>query len=216
MSVRFRYIPCCSLTFWAIVWPSSICTTLLRPSQKAAPLWPSWRTSQVRHGSNHDTQTHTTGALDLRDSGGLSHQGYSLLVYLCCLISCIPSSSIPLVIAHHASIYLTQLLATNCGQVTPCPTLSNTSALISRPCPPIHQLLSTDFPAKLFFFSFQWLNQDQEAVRYAEPQLAKEWWECPGELSVPITSDYLQFYPKMLSGEGEKVSNCTLPAVYSK
>lgn len=61
---------------------------------------------------------------------------------------------------------------------------------------PVLQLLRTHFPAKLFFFSFQWLNRDQEAVRYTEPQLAKERGECPGELSMPITSDYLQFYPK--------------------
>lgn len=61
---------------------------------------------------------------------------------------------------------------------------------------PVLQLLWTHFPAKLFFFSFQWLNRDQEAVRYTEPQLAKEQGECPGELSMPITSDYLQFYPK--------------------
>lgn len=66
----------------------------------------------------------------------------------------------------------------------------------SHPCTPIRPLLWTNFPAKLVFFSFQWLNQDQEAVRYTEPQLAKEWRECPGELSVLITSDYLQFYPK--------------------
>lgn len=61
---------------------------------------------------------------------------------------------------------------------------------------PVLQLLQTSFPAKLFFFPFQWLNRDQEAVRYAEALLAKERRECPGELSMPITSDYLQFYPE--------------------
>lgn len=104
-----------------------------------------------------------------------------------------PSNPTPLVIAQHASVYLVQLLATDCGQVC------SSSLLL-----PIRQLLWTNFPAKLFFFSFQWLNQDQEAVRYTEPQLAKEWGECPGELSVPITSDYLQFYPKDVEGGGKK------------
>lgn len=78
---------------------------------------------------------------------------------------------------------------------------------------PVLQLLQTGFPAKLFFFPFQWLNQDQETVRYIEAQLAKERGECPGELSMSITSDYLQFYPKDFE---EKASNGTLTAVYSE
>ncbi len=77
--------------------------------------------------------------------------------------------------------------------------------------PPVLQLLQTGFPAKLFFFPFQWLNQDQEAVGYTEAQLAKVRGECPGELSMSITSDYLQFYPEDFEG---KASNGTLPAMF--
>lgn len=80
-------------------------------------------------------------------------------------------------------------------------TLSNYRALTEgklAQAPSVLQLLQTGFPAKLFFFFFQWLNQDQEAVRYTEAQLAKERGECPGELSMSITSDYLQFSRKTL------------------
>lgn len=93
-------------------------------------------------------------------------------------------------------------------------TLSNYRALTAGKLalsPPVPQLLQTGFPAKLFFFPFQWLNRDQEAVRYTEAQLAKERGECPGELSMSITSDYLQFYPEDLKG---KASNGTLPAMF--
>lgn len=93
-------------------------------------------------------------------------------------------------------------------------TLSNYWALTAgelAPSPPVLQLLQTSFLAKLIFFPFQWLNHDQEAVRYTEAQLAKERRECPGELSMPITSDYLQFYPEDFEG---KASNGTLQAMF--
>lgn len=93
-------------------------------------------------------------------------------------------------------------------------TLSNYRALTAGKLalsPPVLQLLQTGFPAKLFFFPFQWLNRDQEAVRYTEAQLAKERGERPGELSMSITSDYLQFYPEDFEG---KASNGTLPAMF--
>lgn len=95
-------------------------------------------------------------------------------------------------------------------------TLSNYRALAEgklAQSPSVLQLLQTGFPAKLFFFFFQWLNRDQEAVRYTEAQLAKERGECPGELSMSITSDYSQFYPQDFE---EKASNGKLPAVYSE
>lgn len=101
-------------------------------------------------------------------------------------------------IAHHASVYLVQLPGTDCGQVGPLPAHPSAS-----PKP--------GFPAKLFFFPFQWLNRDQEAVRYTEAQLAKERRECPGELSMSITSDYLQLYPEDFEG---KASNGTAPAMF--
>lgn len=69
------------------------------------------------------------------------------------------------------------------------------------------------FQPSSFFFPFQWLNRDQEAVRYTEAQLAKEKGECPGELSMSITSDYLQFYPEDFEG---KASNGTLPAMFTQ
>lgn len=73
--------------------------------------------------------------------------------------------------------------------------------------PLVLQLLQTAFPAKLFFFPFQWLNQNQEAVRYTEAQLAKESGERPGELSMSITSNYSQFYSEDFEG---KASSGTL------
>lgn len=93
-------------------------------------------------------------------------------------------------------------------------TLSNYRALAVGKLalsPYVLQLLQTGFPAKLFFFPFQWLNQDQEAVGYTEAQLANTRGECPGELSMSITSDYLQFYPEDFEG---KASNGTLPAMF--
>lgn len=93
-------------------------------------------------------------------------------------------------------------------------TLSNYRALTAgklAPSPPVLQLLQTSFPAKLIFFPFQWLNHDQEAVRYTEAQLAKERRECPGELSTSITSDYLQFYPEDFEG---KASNGKQQAMF--
>lgn len=110
-------------------------------------------------------------------------------------------------IAHHASVYLVQLPGTGCGQSWPSlrPSFSF-SKLLFQPSSPF-------FPPSLLF---QWLNRDQEAVRYAEAQLAEESRECPGELSMSITSDYLQFYPEDFEG---KASNGTLPAlayVYSE
>lgn len=112
-----------------------------------------------------------------------------------------PSSPIPSMIAHHASVYLVQLPGTDCGQVGP---------LAARPSASPNRFSSQAPPP------FQWLNRDQEAVRYTEAQLAKERGECPGELSMCITSDYLQFYPEDFEG---KASIGTLPAiayVYSK
>lgn len=41
--------------------------------------------------------------------------------------------------------------------------------------------------------------------------MAKERRECPGELSMSITSDYLQLYPEDFEG---KASNGTLPAMF--
>lgn len=180
-SVRCRCTQCCSRNFWAIVWPGSICTTLLPPSQEAARLYPPWRTSQVGHGSNHHTTPHTQqrvlSAREMVEGSATEVTHWSSTSAASSAAFPSSSSPIPPVIARHASLYLAQLLPTN-------------------PPPPIRQLLWTNFPAKLFFFSFQWLNHDQEAVRCTEPQLAKEWGECPGELSVLITSDYLQFHPK--------------------
>lgn len=82
-------------------------------------------------------------------------------------------------------------------------TLSNYRALTAGKLalsPSVLQLLQTSFPAKLIFFPFQWLNRDQEAVRYTEAQLANERRGCPGELSTSITSDYFQFYPEDFEG----------------
>lgn len=93
-------------------------------------------------------------------------------------------------------------------------TLSNYRALTAGKLalsPPVLQLLQTGFPAKLIFFPFQWLNHDQEAVRYTEAHLAKKRRKCPGELSMSITSDYLQFYPEDFEG---KASNGTLQAMF--
>lgn len=63
----------------------------------------------------------------------------------------------------------------------------------------------------LFFPLLQWLNADQEAVRDTEADLAKERRVCPGELSMSITSDYLQFYSEDFEG---KASNSTLRAMF--
>lgn len=66
----------------------------------------------------------------------------------------------------------------------------------------------------IFFLSrspFQWLNSDQEAVRETEVWLAKERRARPGELSMSITSDYLQFYSEDSEG---KASNGTKRAVF--
>lgn len=101
-------------------------------------------------------------------------------------------------IAHHASVYLVQLPGTDCGQVGPLP---------ARPSASPNWFSSQAF----FFFPFQWLNWDQEAVRYIEARLAKERRECPGELSMSITADYLQFYPADFEG---KASNSTLRAMF--
>lgn len=97
-------------------------------------------------------------------------------------------------IAHHASVYLVQLLGTmTVGKLAVTPL--------------VLQLLQTGFPAKLFFFPFQWLNQNQEAVRYTEAQLAKDSGERPGKLSMSITSDYSPFYSEDFEG---KASSGTL------
>lgn len=93
-------------------------------------------------------------------------------------------------------------------------TLSNYRALTAGELalsPLVLQLLQTAFPAKLIFFPFQWLNHAQEAVRYTEAHLAKKTRECPGELSMSITSDYLQFYTQDLEG---KASNGSLQAMF--
>lgn len=92
-------------------------------------------------------------------------------------------------------------------QCLPCPVYWALTVGKLALSPPIRQPLQNGFPANLFFFPFQWLNQDQEAVMYTEAQLAKEKGECPGELSMSITSVYSQHF------EG-KASNGTPPAMF--
>ena len=107
----------------------------------------------------------------------------------------LPSLSlIPSMIAHHASVYLVQLPGSDCGQVGPSPFAcpSRLSKLFFQPTSPSLRSLPL----------FEWLNRTQEAVRYTEAQLAKEERKRPGELSMSITSDYLQSYPE---GFEEKV-----------
>lgn len=109
-----------------------------------------------------------------------------------------PFPLIPATIAHGAGVYLVQLPGTECGRAGP---------LSLRPLFQLlqHQLLSQ----ALFFPLLQWLNVDQETVR--DTELAKERRVCPGELSMSITSDYLQFYSEDFEG---KASNSTLRAMF--